>query len=610
MKKEKSVLAILFASLLLIHSCRNKEQYSSWGKYKGSDAMINYTSLVQVDTNNVKDLAIAWTYHTGDADTLNHSQIQCNPIIIDGILYSTSPKMKLFAVDAATGKKKWQFNPFDSLSKDKRMFFILNNSRGISYWDDGSDDKRIYYTAGSNLYAINAETGKAVNEFGNKGKIDLHEGLDRDVKDLFVTATAPPVIYQNLLIMGSRVDEGPHAAPGHIRAYDVRTGKQLWIFHTIPQPGEAGYKTWEDPKAYRFIGGANAWSGLTLDENNGIVYACTGSASYDWYGGKRKGNDLYADCVLAIDAATGKLLWHFQDIHHDVWDRDLSSPPVLVTINKNGTKTEAVAVSTKTGFIFVFDRLTGKPVYDITEKPVPYNTDLKGEKLSQTQPYPSVPAPFMRQLFTQNDFNPYLSDSSLADVKKRWSSYRHDHMFNPPSLQGTVVFPGLDGGAEWGGPSYDPETGMLYVNANEMAWVIQATPLENKNTGHETNLQAGTRLFKANCMSCHGADRKGTGNFPSLTDIGKKYTATAFDTLLQSGRRMMPSFRQISVAERKAMASFILDLKKEQDKPFADVRASANDPYKNALFYCGLQQVPEQRRLPGVIASMGYIERN
>ena len=461
----KPALALIIC-FVICHSCTPDKKYNTWHQYRGSNENIHYSSLTEIDTANVKDLQVAWEYHTGDADTVHHSQIQTNPIIIDGIMYGTSPKMKLFAVDARTGTQKWVFYPFDSLGNNKGLFFILNNCRGVAYWSDGEKDKRIFYTAGSHLFSINAETGRAVTNFGDSGRIDLHEGLDRDVKDLFITATSPGIIYKDLIVMGSRVDEGPAAAPGHIRAFDVRTGKRRWIFHTIPQPGEPGYESWDDPEAHKFIGGANAWSGFSLDEKRGILFACTGSASYDFYGGKRLGDNLYSNCVLALDANTGKRIWHFQHIHHDVWDRDLPSPPALVTVRKNGNKIDAVAVTTKTGYVFVFDRETGKPLYDIVEKPVPTNSDLAGEKLSPTQPFPTAPAPFMRQSFTEKDINPLLSDTSFAEVKERLASYRFNHMWNPPSLQGTVVFPGLDGGSEWGGPSFDPETGILYINAN------------------------------------------------------------------------------------------------------------------------------------------------
>lgn len=606
MKTKRSILHCMLATVLM-YSCKSEKRYTSWQQYKGSNENIQYSSLTQVDTANVKNLQVAWEYHTGDADTVNYSQIQTNPVIVDGVLFGASPKMKLFAIDAHTGKEKWMFNPFDSLQSDKRMFFILNNCRGVTYWSDGEKDKRIFYTAGSQLYSINAETGRPVQSFGDDGKIDLHDGLDRDVKDLFVTATSPGIIYKDLIIMGSRVDEGAAAAPGHIRAYDVRTGKRRWIFHTIPQPGEEGYKTWDDSNAYKFIGGANAWSGFSLDEKRSIVFASTGSASYDWYGGRRLGNGLYADCLLALDANTGKLIWHFQDVHHDVWDRDLSSPPALVTVNKKGKKTDAVALTTKTGFVFLFDRETGKPVYDIVEKPVPANTDLAGEKLSQTQPYPTAPAPFMRQLFTEKDINPLLSDSSYADVKKRLASYRNDHMFNPPSLQGTVVFPGLDGGAEWGGPTFDPETGILYINANEMAWVIQSVELKNNAVGKENYEQAGMRLYQANCMSCHGPERKGSGNFPSLMNVNKKYTAEAFNTLLKSGRRMMPAFNQLYDNEREAIASYVLDIKNVKARFFVSPVSAKDDPTKLPYTITGYNKFLSKEGYPAIAPPWGTL---
>jgi quinoprotein glucose dehydrogenase len=571
---------LLFSILLMMMAaCQTPSDYTGWTKYGGSSENIHYSSLSQIDTGNVSSLRPVWEFHTADADTAAHSQIQCNPIIIHGILFGTSPMMKLFALDAATGKQKWVFNPFDSPFGNKKTFFILNNCRGVTYWTDGKDDERVFYTAGSSLYAINALTGKPVTTFGKDGKIDLHDGLDREVANLFVTSTSPPIVFQDLLIVGTRVDEGPAAAPGHIRAYNIRTGERAWIFHTIPHPGEEGFETWDDSTAYKYIGGANAWSGFSLDEKRGIVFAGIGSASFDFYGGKRIGNGLYSDCILALEAKTGKLIWHFQDIHHDVWDRDFSSPPALVTVEKNGQVIDAVAATTKTGFVFLFERETGKPVYDIIEKSVPQSSDLLGEKLSPTQPIPSRPAPFMRQLFTEKDINPLLPDSSFQEVKKKWASYKNDNMFNPPSLQGTIIFPGLDGGAEWGGPSFDPVTKILYINANEMAWVIQAVPIDTKTDSIETNVMAGKRLFADHCMSCHGPDLKGSGNFPSLIGVNKKYGPASFDSLLQTGRRMMPAFRQIDPDERKAIASYVLNQTSIQKKIFVAKTKIKNDHF-------------------------------
>ncbi|MBC7627482.1 PQQ-binding-like beta-propeller repeat protein [Ferruginibacter sp.] len=604
------IIKALFTCCMVIITmvgCNSKKNNAGWPQYKGSDANMHYSSLTQVDTNNVTQLKLAWQYHSGGVDTSNHSQIQCNPIMVDGLLYGTAPNMQLFAIDAATGKEKWKFNPFDSLPGSKKTFFILNNCRGTTYWTDGKEDKRILYTAGSNLYCVNALDGKLVRDFGTDGKIDLHDGLDRDVKDLFITSTTPGIIYKDLIIMGSRVDEGAAAAPGHIRAYNVKTGKRQWIFHTIPQPGEAGYESWDDSTAYKFIGGANAWSGFSMDQKRGIVYTSTGSASFDFFGGRRTGNDLFANCILALDAATGKLIWYFQTVHHDVWDRDLSSPPILVTITREGKKIDALAVTTKSGFIFLFDRTNGKALNEIIEQPVPGQSDLVSEQLSPTQPIPTAPVSFMRQLFTEKDINPLLPDSSYKDVKKRWASYKNDNLFNPPSLQGTIVFPGLDGGAEWGGPTFDPASGLLYINANEMAWIIQAVDIKSIPVKRENYAEAGARLYQANCMGCHGPERKGSGNFPTLIDIEKKYSAASFDTLIQSGRRMMPAFKQLDLAERNAVATFVLNQSAQKNKRFIDTAAKKDDPFKLPYTITGYNKFLSKEGYPAIAPPWGTL---
>ena len=608
MKKNSCYFVYSILLVCCLSACNSKEQYEGWQHYKGTPENLHYSSLTQVDTGNVKQLQVAWEYHTGDADTINHSQMQCNPIMVDGVLYGTSPMLKLFAIDAQTGKEKWVFNPLDSISnKNKSLHFILNNNRGVTYWTDGDNDKRIYYTAGSQLFAVNAVDGKLVKGFGSNGSIDLHDGLGRDIKDLFITSTSPPAIYKDLLITGTRVDEGPQAAPGHIRAYDIRTGQQRWIFHTIPQPGEPGYETWDDPEAYKTIGGANAWSGFGLDVERGILFAATGSASYDFYGGKRTGDNLYANTLLALDAATGKRIWHFQVLHHDVWDRDLSSPPALVTINREGKKSDAVALTTKTGFIYVFDRANGKPLFDIIEKPVPNTSPLVGEKLSPTQPYPSKPAPFMRQLFTEQDINPFLPDTSIADIRKRLLSFSNDHMYNPITLQGTVIFPGLDGGAEWGGPSFDPGTGILYINSNEMPWELQAIDINKNEIAKETVAQAGLNLYQRTCMTCHGPDRKGSGDVPTIDNAHTKYSIQSLDALIQSGRRRMPAFKQLSNAERTAIAAYVLDNKKELVKPYVDTSSKKNDVFRLPYSIKGYNRFLSKEGYPAIAPPWGTL---
>ena len=559
----QSSLYIAFLLLFTACSTKPKQEYIDWTVTGGSKASIRYSSLTEIDTNNVSQLKVAWEYHTGDADTAKHSQIQCNPIVVHGVMYATSPRLRLLALDAVTGKPKWVFDP-DSANKNNKAFhFALNNNRGVTYWED-KGDKRILFTAGSVLYEVNADDGTLVPGFGNDGRIELHQGLGRDVNDLYVAATSPGIIYKDLFILGSRVDEGPTAAPGHIRAYNVRTGKLKWIFHTIPQPREFGYDTWEDTIAYKNIGGANCWSGFSLDEKRGILFAPIGSASFDFYGGKRKGQDLFANCLLAIDAATGKRIWHFQTVHHDIWDKDLPTPPALVTIKKDGKEIDVVAQPTKNGFVYVFDRETGKPIFPVDEVKVDNVSTMPGEKLWPTQPIPQLPEPFVRQTFTEEDLNPYLPDSSLNKLKKDLQGYHYGNMFLPTGKFTTVIFPGYDGGTDWGGPSFDPETGYFYVNANEMGWLLTLVDVKPTPPKKETNGEAGQRLYTQNCMRCHGPDRKGTGNYPSLIDINKKYGLDSLLYLINNGRRMMPALNHLDNAEKKAIASFILDMKKEQ----------------------------------------------
>src|SRR6185437_13174255 len=339
--------------LMLISSCASNEEdsYKNWNVYGGTKDALHYSSLKEIDTNNVTQLKVAWVYHTGDADTSIHTQIQCNPIIVDSVMYAISAKLKLVALNAVTGKPKWIFDPVialatDSLPSSQLAAVFSNACRGVTYWTDGKNDNRIFYTVGYYLSCVDANSGKLMKTFGDDGRVDLHNGFGRNVNNLYITSTTPGTIYKNLLILGSRVAEDATAAPGDIRAFNVITGKQEWIFHTIPHPGEYGYDTWEDKDAWQHLGGANNWSGMSLDEKRGIVFVPTGSISFDFYGGKRLGNDLFGDCLLALDAATGKRIWHFQTVHHDLWDRDLPTAPLLVTITKDGKKIDALAQTT------------------------------------------------------------------------------------------------------------------------------------------------------------------------------------------------------------------------------------------------------------------------
>jgi quinoprotein glucose dehydrogenase len=562
-------LGLLFPALLF-WACTKPNEFTSWQTYNGTKAGMKYSSLTQIDTTNVSQLQIAWTYNTGDADTAHASQMQCNPIMVNGTVYGLTPQMRLFAVDALTGKQKWLFdaNAQTRHDNDRSSYHIMINGRGVAYWTDGQQDERLFFTAGSNTFAVDAKTGKVIHTFGDNGSIDLHNDLGRDVSQLFVVNSSPGMVFQDLLILGTRVDEAPPAAPGHIRAYDVRTGKLRWIFHTIPHPGEPGYETWEDKNAWQHVGAANVWSGFSLDEKRGILYAPTGSAAYDFYGGKRKGSNLYANCLLALDAASGKLIWHFQFMHHDLWDKDTPTPPALITLQRDGKAVDAVAQTTKNGMVYVFDRVTGKPLFDIQEVPVDTVSELAGEKVWPTQPIPVKPAPFVRQTITEKDINPYLSASEQQELKAKLAGYRKGNMFIPPGTTPAVILPGYDGGGEWGGPAADPETGILYVNANEMAWIMQMRENKIEQATNETLLKAGQRLYKQHCMACHGSERQGLGNNPTLIDIKTKYSQPELVGLLNTGRRMMPAFKHVPDLDKEAIAAFILDNQEAGSKKF------------------------------------------
>jgi quinoprotein glucose dehydrogenase len=539
----------LIICFCIIFSCQQEDHsFQTWSVYRGDVGNSAYSSLDQINLSNVNQLDVAWTYYTGDADSGNRSAIQCNPIIVNGKMYVTSPKLKLIALDAATGKELWKFDPFDSTQ-------ATGVNRGVTYWEENTD-RRIYFSAGPYLYAINADDGTIVSSFGSNGKVDLREGLGREPSKLAVWATTPGVIYKGILIQGTALGEGYDAAPGFIRGYDVKTGKIVWTFHTIPQPGEFGYDTWS-PNAYMEVGGTNNWAGMSLDEKRGVVYAPTGSPAFDFYGGNRKGKNLFANCLLAIEAATGKLKWHYQLVHHDLWDYDLPAPPNLVTIERDGKKVDAVAQVTKMGMVFVFDRDTGEPIFPIEERPVPASS-LLGEEVWATQPFPTKPLPFVRHVITEEDITD-ISPESNAFIKEKLRGAKVGTIYTPPGTEGVLQFPGTRGGAEWGGASFDPEHGIMYVNANEVAMLIKMKQLDINDDN--TQLTAlGQRVYTLNnCTMCHGADRKGTNVFPNLKDLSKRINEKQVATLLKSGKGQMPAFPNLSEKEIDALIAFLFD---------------------------------------------------
>lgn len=517
----------------------------NWATYLGDPGATHYSTLKGLTAVNVDQLRPAWTFNTGDASPANSSQIQCNPLIIDGVLYGITAQMKLFALDAATGRELWRFDP----AKVSGRISATGFSRGMTWWAEGKE-RRILFSAGHYLYAIDPATGALFETFGENGQVDLLNGLEREARGLPLNVTTPGSIFRDLIILPIRTLEGPGpAVPGHIRAFDVRTGKQRWIFHTIPFPGEFGYETWS-PDSWKTSGGANCWAGLAVDHERGLAFVPTGSATFDFWGGDRLGANLFANCLIALDAATGKRRWHFQFVHHDLGDRDLPAPPVLCEVTRDGRKIPAVAQVTKTGHVWVFNRETGESLFPWREEAVPPSR-LVGEVASPTQPMPLKPAPFARQQFTEKEVTDRTPAAREA-VLKRLRELEPHEPFNPPSERGTVVLPGFDGGAEWGGPAVDPN-GILYVNSTEMAYTLHMVPTAIGKKG-------AREIFAQLCVSCHGADGKSNTaqNIPSLSNVGTRLKAADIVALLGTGRGAMPSFRFLPAQIREELAQYLI----------------------------------------------------
>lgn len=584
----------LFCFALSISCSRKGAKHTTWSVYRGDAANTAYSSLNLINRQNVKDLSVAWTYHTGDAEKGNRSSIQCNPIIVNGIMYVTSPKLKLIALDAATGKEKWKFDPFEGQQ-------ATGVNRGVTYWEEGQD-KRIYLAAGSYLYSLHAGTGKVVEGFGDHGRIDLRKGLGRDPEKLFVQASSPGAIYKNLLIQGTALGEGYDAAPGFIRAYNAKTGNVEWTFHTIPQPGEPGYETWP-PEAYKEVGGVNSWAGMSVDHDRGIVYIPTGSPAFDFYGGNRKGKNLYGNCLIALEAATGKLIWYYQLVHHDLWDYDLPAPPNLLTVTIEGKEVDAVAQITKMGMVFVFNRVTGEPIFPIEERPVP-PSELPGEEVSPTQPFPVRPPPFSRQKFADDDITD-LSHESHQAVADKIKHSKYGSIYFPPDTRGVVQFPGTRGGGEWGGAAIDPKKGVMYVNANDIPLLISMKQIEVE--GQEEFLaSAGKRIYTLNaCSSCHGADLAGTNVYPSLRNLSKSGTERQVMAVLKTGKGQMPAFPNLSDQDVEALLAFLFDKTDLKNPSFESATNPAEKKYQYA--HSGWNLLTDNEGYPGVKPPWGTL---
>src|SRR3982751_4756555 len=551
------------AHLLLLTCVSMLMSAPDWPHYGGGPEQTRYSPLTQITRANVKSLQVAWTYDTKDA--FDGSEMQCQPVVAHGVLYATSPKLRVFALNAATGAELWSFDT----NKDAKTL-TRTRIRGLMYLERGSD-RRIYFASRQWLYALDAKTGKPLKGFGQDGHIDLREGFEgRDPQTLSVGVNTPGVFYRDLLIVGSIVPEGLPSAPGDIRAFDINTGEQKWAFHTIPHPGELGYDTWP-ADAWKYSGGANAWSGVALDEQRGLVYASTGSASYDFYGANRHGDNLFANTMLCLRASTGERVGHFQAVKHDVWDRDFPAPPSLITIRHQGRQRDVVAQTAKNGRLYVLDRETGEPLFSMRQIQVPAS-DIEGEKLSTSQVLPALPPPFTRQRFTEDLITNRTPDARKA-VREEWLKLRKRGEFDPPSTQGTILFPGMDGGGEWGGTAYDPKSGLLYVNANEMAWKVGLA--ERKMPDGEAT--TGKTLYERYCASCHRPDLAGNPpEFPSLIDVGKRRNVDEIESIVHDGAGRMPGHPELHSAIRRAIVDYVLtgkssEVRGDMPTPF-DVR--------------------------------------
>lgn len=579
-----SAAVVVAGGIAALATAQSGRQTVDWAVYNGSAGNSHYSALKQINTSNVAQLQQVWSYDIPEgAGTL-----ETNPIVVNGVLYGYTPDQKIFALNAETGKEIWKF---DSGAAGR------GNNRGLSYWRSGSDE-RIFIGIREFVYSLDAKTGKPDPNFGDGGRIHFAADLRGGVNGPGGSLGHPPVIYKDMLIFAGRTSQILPTDPAPVRAYNTRTGKLVWKFNTIPQPGEYGYDTW--PKdAYKYQAGAASWPGMSLDEKRGIVYVPTSNLINIAYGGDRPGDNLFGNSLVALDANTGKRIWHFQTVKHDVWDRDITTPPTLLTVKRDGKDVDAVAIGTKSGFVWLFDRTNGKPLFPIEYKRYA-QSKVPGEKLPDTQPLPTWPLPFARQRLTE-DMLTKRTPEAHAYVLDRFKQLVSDGQFVPPSIGvDTVMFPGMDGGAEWGGLAHDPDTNLLYVNANEQVWLYGLA--ENPKPGTTIS---GKELYQANCAVCHGEERTGAPPaIPSLVGIQSRMQAAQVRSIAYYGRGRMPGFPTLSPHYLDAIVAYVRD---GTDAHLPIAAAAANAPEFQPYRFTGQHKFLDNEGYPVMVPPWGTL---
>jgi quinoprotein glucose dehydrogenase len=564
-----------FSSAQAQHAASGSQAFTTWREYGGSPDGAQYSSLHQINRTNVSQLRKVWTFETGD-----ERGYVFNPLVIGNIMYLLAHNNSVVALDAAEGRELWSHR-FDAKT-------TLMTNRGLNYWESPDKrDRRLILAVDNKLQELDADTGGPIATFGNAGQVDLREGLGRDAKRLtLVQSYNPGRIFGDLLILGSATNEEYESGPGDIRAYNVLTGQLAWTFHTIPHPGEMGYETW--PKdAWKTVGGANAWSGMALDEKRGVIFVPTASPKYNFYGANRTGSNLFGDSLLALDARTGKLIWYFQTVHHDIWDYDNATTPMLLTVKHDGRMVDVVAQASKVGFVWVFDRDTGKPLWPVEEKPVP-RSDMPGEETWPTQPFPSKPPAFARQAFTEKDLSPFLEPAEREQLLKQIVAARNQGLFTPPSTEDTIEMPGNNGGANFGGAAIDPAKGYLYVVSKDLPSILKLTLAAEPLKAGSPEVR-GRSLFEANCSLCHGSNREGKPpGIPSLVEVRTRLSEKQIEDIVRYGKSQMPAFARLANPEVEAIVTYLShpDLAPDvpaSTKPVVKVSDPVNAHYRSSF---------------------------